>query len=208
MHRILNWQYSGGTLRDLRSNPKRVCCLGLACLFLAFLIAHSPTLANEQTPDPDAYEIVAVDADIDLRLIAQKYLNNPDLWPVVLQLNGLKDIDELASVQQLRLPVGPLSAAASALRRSLEAIQSANEAGAQLFAPNLVSKAIQLREEAVGEKNVGKYDSSISLSAKSICFRARKPAYVATPSPITRAKRMAETAVNNPRLRLTNFFNL
>ena len=164
----MNWQYSGGTLRDLRSNPKRVCCLGLACLFLAFLIAHSSTLANEQTPDPDAYEIVAVDADIDLRLIAQKYLNNPDLWPVVLQLNGLEDIDELASVQQLRLPVGPLSAAASALRRSLEAIQSANEAGAQLFAPQLVSKAIQLREEAVGEKNVGKYDSSISLSAKSI----------------------------------------
>jgi hypothetical protein len=106
--------------------------------------------------------------DSSLRSLAQQYLDDPDLWPIILRLNGFDDITDLAEDQELRLPASQLQAAVSGLATSLAIIQSANEAGAQLFAPILIGRAIRLRDDAVKEKQNGFYGQSISLSTQSI----------------------------------------
>lgn len=149
------------------------CCGKLSHRFMVFVtvllwsVAATATDADKLI-DGEDFVVVQVDPNIDLRETARKYLNNPDLWPIILRLNGLESIDGLSGIQELRLPTGPLSAAAAALKRSLEAIQQANTAGAQLFAPVLLVSAIELHDEALAEKKNGMYDASISLAGESI----------------------------------------
>ncbi len=90
-----------------------------------------------------------------LRDIARQYLDDPDLWPEVLQASGL---DSPASVRpgvELRIPQKQVALADSALRRSLEAIQQATEAGARVFAPERIGRAIAGREQAVARRRAG-----------------------------------------------------
>ncbi len=118
--------------------------------------------------DGEEYVIVRYGPDTNLRSVAQEYLGDPDLWPIILRLNGFSDITEIEQDQELRLPANQLQAAISGLDTSLANIQAANEAGAQLFAPILIGRAISLRDDAVKEKQAGAYRESISLSTRSI----------------------------------------
>jgi hypothetical protein len=139
-------------------------------VIVGFLLSPAALWAADQNLElgDDDYVVVQIDQSVDLRAMAKKYLNNPDLWPIILKLNGLDDVEDLSTVRELRLPAGPLSAATAALKASLEAIQLANQAGAQLFAPVLLKTAIDLRDSAVVEKNIGMFDNSVVLSGKSI----------------------------------------
>ena len=131
-------------------------------------VAQTPdTLARAFDVDED-YVTIAMQAGTNLREIARKYLDNPDLWPIILHLNGFSDITEIKDGAILQLPTSQLNTAIEALATSLEKIQEANEAGAQLFAPLLIGKAISLREEAVRHKQNGVYGESILLSSRSI----------------------------------------
>lgn len=116
----------------------------------------------------DEYVIVRFGPDLSLRAMAEQYLDDPDLWPIILRLNGFEDITDIADDQELRLPANQVQAAISGLATSLIIIQAANEAGAQLFAPLLIGTAIKLRDDAMMEKQVGSYHQSITLSTQSI----------------------------------------
>ena len=98
----------------------------------------------------------------------EKFLNDPDLWPIILRLNGFDDITQIAAGQELLLPGSQVRLAATALEASLTEIQKANEAGAQLFAPILIKAAIDFRDQAMTESKNGIFQQSIALSAKSI----------------------------------------
>lgn len=143
--------------------------------FIAFLTIVAGGVADiasaQQTDSPesdDTYITIKLDSVSSLRATAQKYLDDPDLWPVILRLNGFDDITQLSKGQELRLPASQLKTAISALETSLSVIQNANEAGAHLFAPALIGGAIKLRDQALAEKNNGTYATSISLSARAI----------------------------------------
>jgi hypothetical protein len=118
----------------------------------------------------DAGDVITVrlEPGTSLRGLAEKFLNDPDLWPVILRLNGIDDIAEIAEGQELVLPGNQVRLAATALDASLAEIQKANEAGAQLFAPTLIKDAIDFRDQAMVENNNGVFQQSIALSSRSI----------------------------------------
>jgi hypothetical protein len=135
------------------------------------IIATQPALPQAgATAAKNAEDFVKVryEAGTSLRSLAQKYLNDPDLWPIILRLNSIDDISDLQEGQEFLLPANQVKLSASALDASLVEIQKANEAGAQLFAPVLIKNAIDYRDRAVVENNNGIYAESISLSSKSI----------------------------------------
>jgi len=105
---------------------------------------------------------------IGLRDLSQKHLGDPDLWPVILRANGFSKIIDLADDQELLIPASEVRLAALALESSLKEIQKANESGAQVFAPKLISSALEFRDEALGHNRDGAYKRSISFSSKSI----------------------------------------
>ncbi len=150
----------------------RMFFLGAFIGFLTIVAGGLQDIASAQSTQTqdldDTYITIKLDSVSSLRATAQKYLDDPDLWPVILRLNGFEDITQLSKGQELRLPASQLKTAISALETSLSVIQNANEAGAHLFAPALISGAIKLRDQALTEKNNGTYATSISLSARSI----------------------------------------
>ena len=108
-----------------------------------------------------AFEFEAGDT---LRDLVARHLQDPDLWPVVLALNGITSPAQVVPGVQLRLPVEQVRAADAALRASLEAIQDANAEGAQIFAPLEIGEAIDNRDTAVLRRAEGGWEQVVPLS--------------------------------------------
>ena len=149
------------------------CVVPFFALRFARLLSFPPALhlsAAGTANAEDAGDVIKVrmDPGTSLRAIAEKFLNDPDLWPIILKLNGFDDITQITAGQELVLPGSQVRLAATALEASLTEIQKANEAGAQLFAPILIKAAIDFRDQAMVESKNGVFQQSIALSAKSI----------------------------------------
>lgn len=145
--------------------------LAATCLFVLggqVGLAQGQKVPAQDFPSDEDYVIVRYGPDLSLRAMAEQYLDDPDLWPIILRLNGFEDITDISDDQELRLPANQVQAAISGLATSLVIIQAANEAGAQLFAPVLIGTAIRLRDNAMMEKQAGSYSQSITLSTQSI----------------------------------------
>lgn len=139
-------------------------------VFAPAIFGLSMTLAAAAGPAPTVDDLIKVklESGTTLRGLAEKFLNDPDLWPIILSINGIDDIADLTEGQELLIPADQVRLAASALESSLTAIQKANEAGAQIFAPVLIKHAIDFRDQAVVENGNGIYAQAIALSSASI----------------------------------------
>ena len=114
---------------------------------LAVLLAISLGTARA-----DEYLTVTIGSDETIRQVADKYLSDPDLWPEILRVSGIASIADLTPGMELRIPVTEITAANQALIESLGQIQKANEAGAQIFAPDEIGKAVDLHERALQKR--------------------------------------------------------
>ena len=99
--------------------------------------------------------IVRVEEGQSLRDIARQHLGDPDLWTEILQTNGLGSITDIRPGVELRIEVSEIREANRALQDSLEAIQKATQEGARLFAPDLIGRALKLRDEALARRTAG-----------------------------------------------------
>jgi hypothetical protein len=141
----------------------------ILCLLLATgVVAGRSLAAPAATEHGDDFIRVELEPGTTLRGIAEKFLNDPDLWPIVLSLNGINDAADVVDGQELLVPANQVRLAAAALDSSLLEIQKANEAGAQIFAPILIKQAIGFRDRAVVESNNGAYAQAVALSSQSI----------------------------------------
>ncbi len=162
------------TFRDLTAVFCRIVPVIVSASLTLVAIGDSMAFAQGQKGPLQRFDLsedyvtVRFGPDSSLRAMAEEYLDDPDLWPIILRLNGLKDITDIEVDQELRLPASQLQAAVEALAASLSVIQAANEAGAQLFAPLLIGRAISLHEDALKEKQAGAFSQSITLSTQSI----------------------------------------
>jgi hypothetical protein len=161
-----------GTAFDERSYVRRAP-VRLRAAFSAFALCFlAPVAALAQAAAPaaasDDFITVRLEPGVGLRTLSERYLDNPDLWPIILRANGVDDITDLAVGQELLLPGNQKRLSATALEASLSEIQRANESGAQLFAPLLIRNAIQYRDEAITHDREGIYAQSIDLSSRAI----------------------------------------
>jgi len=96
--------------------------------------------------------IVTIGSDDTIREVAERYLSDPDLWPEILRSSGIESIADLTPGMELRIPVNEITSANQALVESLGQIQKANLAGAQLFAPDEIGRAVDLHEQALEKR--------------------------------------------------------
>ncbi|WP_299369069.1 FecR domain-containing protein [uncultured Tateyamaria sp.] len=109
-------------------------------------------------------ETVVFGENDTLRGIVGDFLNDPDLWPYVLELNAISSPAAVVPGTALQLPVKQVRAADAALAEALAAIQAANAEGAQVFAPQEIGEALENREAAVGRREVGAWVEVVDLS--------------------------------------------
>lgn len=144
-------------VRNLTQDLVASVCL-LLFVFLSFIGFVSPASAQVS---------VAVKSGRDLRDIAQTYLGDADLWPVILEENGFTDFSDITTGAILTLPTDAVSAARSAIEDALKKIQSANEIGAQIFAFTEINAAIAQHDDALLAKKQGAWGEALAYAVEA-----------------------------------------
>lgn len=138
-------------------------------ILMALVAIPAPAIAETDQLDAPMVTIEFGETDT-LRGLVGRYLNDPNLWPVVLRLNNIASPADLIPGMALSLPVQQVLAADSALNASLAAIQKANAEGAQIFAPNEIGQAIENREQAVTRREEGAWRQVVSFAGVASDF--------------------------------------
>lgn len=123
-------------------------------LVLLLIWAVRPARAQQQE---DGYLTVVVAEGQLLRDVAAEYLDDPDLWPQILEASGLASQASVRPGVTLRIPKTQVTLANDALRRALETIQEATGLGARVFAADTIGQALRFNDEAKIERQRGEW---------------------------------------------------
>jgi len=142
----------------------RVILDALVCAVIATTALGPATLARaaEETIT------VIIGSDQTIREVAEKYLSDPDLWPEILKSSGIHSVTDLHPGMELTIPVNEISSANKALIEALGQIQKANAAGAQIFAPDEISRAVDLHEQALVQRLARQWTATKELALASL----------------------------------------
>ena len=151
-----------------RESIRSTASFGRTLVFaLALVIAGAVPVSPVQAQSNDDFLIVTIGSDETIRDVAEKYLSDPDLWPEILRSSGINSIADLTPGMELRIPVNEITSANQALIASLGQIQKANQAGAQIFAPDEISRAVDLHEQALQQRGLRDWFATRNLADAS-----------------------------------------
>jgi len=136
------------------------------CLLL-LAVALLPVVVASAGEEEAGFLIVEVQQGQTLRGIAEEYLADPDLWEEILKVNGLSSPTEARVGTRLRIPKTQVSLANLALAGAQTRIHEAGAAGAKVFAPDLLSRAVQLRDQALGRRRAGDWSAARNAADQS-----------------------------------------
>ena len=136
-----------GSTRNLRAAAARL---------LLVVALSAPALA---APVEGPLESVVFAPGDTIRGVAERYLKDADLWPQILELSGIASPADLRAGVELKIPVVQVAAADEALAFSLAAIQKATAEGARIFAPVVIGAAIENRDTAVEQRDIGAWSA-------------------------------------------------
>ncbi len=119
---------------------------------LLFLILHCCGLGYAE----DVIEI-QVRPGQTIQDVCTEYLGDPNLWPSVLEYNGLERPEDVVPWMKLSIPATGIASATVAINRAEAGLASANRAGARLFASDLLENARRLLDEARDALAEGEY---------------------------------------------------
>jgi hypothetical protein len=147
----------GGSLR--KRVPGRRLLHGLAVLVAL--------AGSVRASDGSDYLVVTIGSNETIREVADRYLSDPDLWPEILRVSGIGSIADLRPGMELRIPVNEVTTANQALVESVGQIQKANVAGAQIFAPEEIGRAVDLHEQALQQRLLREWIATRDLAIAS-----------------------------------------
>jgi ferric-dicitrate binding protein FerR (iron transport regulator) len=101
------------------------------------------------------------------RDLAQEVLGEPDLWNEILKANQLNSPSDLVPGMKLVIPVGAIKHSSSEVENARQAIQTATDVGARVFAAESIAQSIALYDEAVKERKAGNWDNCSRLAAEA-----------------------------------------
>lgn len=134
----------------------------LECLTaVPLVLIVSASIARAETIE------VRLEPNQTIRQLAERYLGDPDLWPEILKASDVASVAQLSPGQPLRIPVDLIAAAERALARCADQIRLANLAGAQLFAPDEIGRAIGLYDRALGRRVERAWSDAKDLALES-----------------------------------------
>ncbi|MDX2441913.1 MAG: FecR domain-containing protein, partial [Desulfobacterales bacterium] len=135
--------------------------------FIACILLTGYGLVNPADCMGKSIFTIRVKENQGIRDISKKYLGDPNRWEDVLRANDLKSPDEIKPRMLLRIPVGEVFQAKNELEVSGKLIQKATMAGAKIFAPKIIAKAIQLRDTALLKQKSGELHECINLAGSA-----------------------------------------
>lgn len=95
-----------------------------------------------------------------IRDIAAVHLQDPNLWKTILSFNDIEDAATVAPGRKLRIPVALVRRANQRRDAALAEIQRATEAGAKVFARQLIGAAVMLYDSALSSRKANEWERS------------------------------------------------
>ncbi len=160
--------------RPLQNNPRQAVSRGRPALFvlLTCLLFFSFHPASSRAA-ADAVAEITVKPDQSLRDIARQYLHDPELWEDILRANHLTSPHEVAPGMTLLIPVGEIFEANAALKKAAELIHQATQAGARVFAPEMISDAAAENDAALEKRRAGNWGASRDQATAAATLAAK-----------------------------------
>jgi hypothetical protein len=136
---------------------------------IAVFLVTLTYLPTEHISAVHASEAVSVEvkAGQTIRDIADVHLKDPNLWKTILRFNDIKDAAAVVPGQKLRIPVALVRHANQRRDAALGALQRATEAGAKVFARQLIGEAVVLYDAALSSRKDGEWERSAQEASEA-----------------------------------------
>lgn len=95
-----------------------------------------------------------------LRELAEEFLGNPDYWETILKFNNLGSSSELEEGMRLRIPTGLVSSTLQKMDEAKSKISDANNNGAKVLTPKLITEAEINFNEVLTLKQQGNWEAA------------------------------------------------
>ena len=111
---------------------------------------------------------VVVRAGQTARDVAEEHLGSADLWPDLLEQNGLGSASDVTEGRSLQVPDLPVAQARKVLAESLAVVQEATAIGASVFAADALDAAVRQRDDAVRAGRRGDWDAALAGAEEAL----------------------------------------
>lgn len=102
-----------------------------------------------------------------IRDIAAVHLEDPNLWKTILSFNNIEDAATVKPGKKLRIPVALVRRITRRLDAALAEIQRATEAGAKVFARQLIGEAVARYDAALSSRKADQWKESIREASEA-----------------------------------------
>lgn len=122
-------------------------------LFLLFI------LSDQNRAQSSNFRIIEYQYQ-SLRDLSEEYLGNPDYWETILKFNNLESSSELEAGMKLRIPTGLVSSTLQKMDEAKSKISDANNNGAKVLTPKLITEAELNFDEVLTLKQQGDWEAA------------------------------------------------
>ncbi len=137
-------------------------------LFLGILFFLSISLVAAQEDAPARPETIVVKEGQNVRELAKIHLNDPNLWTEILRVNDLDSPADVKPNMTLKLPDPIINKADAELEKAKKAIDEASKAGAKLFAPGVIARAIRLQNDALAKRKARDWSDCYQFAHEAV----------------------------------------
>ena len=135
----------------------------LACTLTLVVVATGRLDAAQKAEDL----VVVVQEGETLRDLAGKHLQDSDLWEEILRFNQIGDVTEVVPGTKLKIPLTQIMQANEHLDATRLEIQRATKAGAKVFVPEIIDRAVQLYNEAILRRKAGAWEQAVQTASQA-----------------------------------------
>ena len=113
---------------------------------------------------------ITVKENESIRDIAEKYLQDPDVWEAILKYNNLSKPSDAKPGAKLKIPIGDYKKAKESIRKAITSINKASDTGAKIFAEQTLSKATKNYSKALEQNRSGRFKASAETANTALKF--------------------------------------
>ncbi len=140
--------------------------------FVSLFIFVFGSITDSNAQQENNIEIVVIE-DQSIRDIALYYLDDADLWNVLLKENQLNSALDIKPGMKLTIPRGWVLNSKSKIREAMESIRMATDAGSRVFASKIIEESIKEYNQSLKNYSSGSWKLCLQNAETSIALAER-----------------------------------
>jgi signal transduction histidine kinase len=124
-------------------------------------------------PQQSKVQEIIWNSNANIRTIAETYLGNPNLWPVILSYNNINNISELKTGRKLFIPHEEVLGILKNFTQTEKAISIGVNNGAKIFAKSEIEEALSLFSKALNSRSTNNWKDAARFLKEVVEYAER-----------------------------------